>query len=294
VRSIESAGYCLKKLANKPPKFYLVYLSFGGYNLRLYFRTDFMNKISENWLLKTPIDALSFDCDGTLSAIEGIDELAVMNGVGPAVQKLTEEAMAKTGLNEALYQYRLNLVKPTQDQTLALAQQYFSHKVPDLLEVIQLLQSLKKELYIISAGLYPSVFRFAQLLNIPGENVFSVNINFDSEGHYVDFDHSSPLITDEGKNTIGAELKKKHPRIIHVGDGLNDYSIKEQVVRFIGYGGVFYRERIAALCEYYVKPPSMASILPLCLTQQEAQQLTVSQRALYQKGLELLWINHDL
>ena len=37
------------------------------------------------WQLDHPINAIVFDCDGTLSIIEGIDELARNNGVGDAV-----------------------------------------------------------------------------------------------------------------------------------------------------------------------------------------------------------------
>ena len=51
------------------------------------------------WQLKTSIDALIFDCDGTLSRIEGIDVLADQNGVGDAVKQLTHDAMTHMGLN---------------------------------------------------------------------------------------------------------------------------------------------------------------------------------------------------
>ena len=40
--------------------------------------------------LADPVDAIVFDCDGTLSLIEGIAVLAHANGVGEHVRELTE------------------------------------------------------------------------------------------------------------------------------------------------------------------------------------------------------------
>src|SRR4051812_47754308 len=75
-----------------------------------------------------PIDAIIFDCDGTLSHIEGIDELAKENGVGEQGVKLTEEAMGRSGMSPELYEHRLNLVLPTAAQVDTLGQLYFQHK----------------------------------------------------------------------------------------------------------------------------------------------------------------------
>jgi phosphoserine phosphatase len=38
--------------------------------------------LTKNWQLQHPLDAVVFDCDGTLSQIEGIDALAEKNDVG--------------------------------------------------------------------------------------------------------------------------------------------------------------------------------------------------------------------
>ena len=81
--------------------------------------------------LLDPVDAIIFDCDGTLSFIEGIDELAKENGVGEPVMKITAEAMTHSGINPELYQRRLNLVLPTQQQVQTLGQAYFDRITPD-------------------------------------------------------------------------------------------------------------------------------------------------------------------
>jgi phosphoserine phosphatase len=240
---------------------------------------------THSWQLDTPVSAVIFDCDGTLSAIEGIDELAKNNNVTDIVQRLTEEAMGKSGMNVNLYQERLNLVKPTEEQILQLGKKYIRHHVPDIVDVISLLQRLNKTVYIISAGLYPSVAIFGKFLNIPADNIYAVNLKFDGNGEYLNFDHNSPLVNRNGKRFFVNQIKQHHPTTAYVGDGLNDLEVKDLVTRFIGYGGIFYRKNIEAECQFYLKPASMAALLPYVLTLNEINGLTEDERKLYQHGL---------
>ncbi len=222
-----------------------------------------------------PMDAIVFDCDGTLSHIEGIDELAQVCGVGEQVKNLTAEAMGHSGINPELYRQRLDLVMPTRDQVAALGDHYFQHMAPGLLTVLKTLTRLGKAIYIISAGLYPAVVRFAHLLNIPAANVFAVDIYFDEQGRYRDFDHESPLVFSDGKCRIAAHLKQRYPQLVYVGDGLNDVATQDVVTRFVGYGGAYYRENIERMCQYYINVPSLLPLLPLCLTAEEMSQVVL-------------------
>lgn len=240
------------------------------------------------WQLKTPISAVMFDCDGTLTTIEGIDELARSREVAEKVALLTETAMTTTGMNLELYQQRLQLVLPHQEQIIALGKDYFDHRVPDAEQVIQVFQRLNKAIYIISAGLYPSVAFFGNKLNIPRENIFAVDIQFDQQGNFADFDRMSPLVNRDGKRIIVNEVKKRYPELMYVGDGLNDYEVYDLTTRFVGFGGAFYRENIASRCQYYIKKLSMTPLLPLALTAVECGQLHPAEQALYQQGLALI------
>lgn len=233
--------------------------------------------------MKIPMDAVVFDCDGTLSAIEGIDMLAEQNGVADEVSQLTAEAMGKTGINPDLYEKRLQLVQPTEKQVRALGKTYFDHRVPDAAEVIQLFQRLKKSIYIISAGLYPAVAIFAELLKIPRKHVFAVDIQFDKKGNFLDYEKTSPLVSNQGKKEIVLQLKKSHPEIIYVGDGLNDLAVIDVVSQFVGYGGIFYRESIAAHCEHYIKTASLSPLVSLALTSEECQLLTPAEKKFYRR-----------
>lgn len=111
--------------------------------------------------------------------------------------------------------------------------------------MIKLYQKLNKVIYLVSAGLYPAIEEFGTLLGIARQNIFAVNIYFDAKGHFIDFDHDSPLVYSDGKKIIAKDLQHKHKNLVHVGDGLNDLVTKDIVTRFIGFGGVVHRENIA-------------------------------------------------
>ena len=221
--------------------------------------------------LLAPLDAIVFDCDGTLSRIEGIDELARMNGVGEKVAALTADAMGNTGLTPELYTERLAITKPSLEQVHALGKTYYEYRTPDVEWVIHTFHQLGKAVYIISAGLFAAVNLFAKALGVPEERVFAVSLFFDHHHQYLDFDRESPLIHGAGKRTVLEKIKDQHPRLAFIGDGLNDYAAHDLVTRFIGYGGVYYRENIENMCEYYVKDASMKSVLKLCLTEKERE-----------------------
>jgi len=224
--------------------------------------------------LLEPLDAVIFDCDGTLSILEGINELAKANAVVTEVERLTEQAMSHTGLNPDLYQRRLELVKPTLAQVKTLGEAYCQRLAPDVLLVIQALQTLAKSVYVFSAGVNPAVQTLAKFLKIPSTHVFAVDLSFDEQGHYLDFDRDSWLVHNDGKRRLVEQLSLKHRRIGYVGDGMNDYVVYDVVQRFIGYGGVFYRETLAQRCEYYSSEASMLAILPWLLTSNEQQSLS--------------------
>lgn len=237
------------------------------------------------WQLTTPINAVIFDCDGTLSRIEGIDELAAKSHFSDIVQSLTAEAMGKSGMRADLYAKRLELVSPTQDQMNRLGDNYIDHQAPNVAKIINILQSLNKSIYIVSAGLFPAVAIFGKYLQIPEKNIFAVDIKFDSQGNYIDFDHHSPLINKFGKRVVVNEIKKQHAQIAFIGDGLSDYEVHDLTDRFIGYGGSFYRKNLEESCEFYIRTFSMAPLLPLLLTESELDTLTQDQKQTYDLGL---------
>lgn len=243
-----------------------------------------MNKHGPN----EPIDAIIFDCDGTLSQIEGVDELARMRGVEWEVGALTADAMSLGSLSPDIYQRRLNLIEPSSTDMSRLAEAYYETRTQGIEQVLRVFERLQKPVFVISAGMRPAVSAFAQRLGIRDDQVYAVDMRFDEDGHYEDFDRHSLLTSNEGKHFILEQLIIDHPRLIHIGDGMNDLSAAKLAERFIGYGGVFYREQIANLCEYYIKSDSMLPLLPLVLTNEEVTQIPEADQADYLAGLAML------
>ncbi len=70
-----------------------------------------------------------------------------------------------------------------------------------------------------------------------------------------------------------------------VGDGYSDLLVKPNVARFIGFGGVIFRNLVCEASPYYIRVCSLASLLALGLTKQEYDLLQQEHQVLYQKGL---------
>src|SRR5690606_14572637 len=147
------------------------------------------------------------------------------------------------------YEQRLRLTNPHRDQVTHLGTDYFNNRVPYTKEMIEILQRLNKSVYIISAGLQPAVAIFGELLGVPREHIFAVKVQFDTEGHFIDFDHDSPLVTHDGKRSIVSQLKMIHKDIGYVGDGLNDIAVYDLATRFIGFGGAYFRKNMKEKCK---------------------------------------------
>ena len=113
-------------------------------------------------------DHVFFDCDSTLSGIEGIDELARKKGKFDTVKALTDAAMEGEVHLQSVYDRRLDLLAPTRAEIRALEQEYRRSLVPDARQVIQALQAVGRELYIVSGGLQAAVQPFGEWLGIPG------------------------------------------------------------------------------------------------------------------------------
>lgn len=207
------------------------------------------------------MDAIIFDCDGTLSDIEGIVELARMNHQLAPVAKLTEQAMSQTGMTSDIYQQRLDVVQPTREQCQALAQHYYDTRTPGLDALLDWAREQHRAIFVISAGVNPAVSLFAKQLNIPSEQVFAVDLSFDNNGHYQDFDRQSPMTQPAGKRTIVNNIAKSHAHLVYIGDGKNDLEVKDDVDMFIGYGGAFYRPSMASACQYYIREHTLAGVI---------------------------------
>ena len=206
------------------------------------------------------VDYILFDCDSTLSSLEGIDELAKQIGVHEQLAPLTQAAMeGKVKLDE-VYKKRLELIQPDKQAIDWLAQRYIDTLITDADVVIEKLQKANKQIHIISGGLRQAILPLAEKLNIAETNVHAVDIYFDSKETYTGFDEQSPLAQSGGKAVISQKIIGKSGNAVLIGDGVTDLEAQHERVHFIGFGGVVIRELVRSQSDVYIEE---ATLLPL-------------------------------
>lgn len=251
----------------------------------------------------TSFDLIFFDCDSTLSAIEGIDELARFKGKEWRVGVLTEKAMnGDLDLSE-VYGKRLQAIRPTRGQLKAIEERYWETIVPDVEAVLAALRFLNKQIFIVSGGLAEPVRGFGKRLGVPPENIRAVELEYNElsgdwwryyqpetrdRQTYLDY-NEGPLTVSSGKPAIIQGLAQgKHGRRLMVGDGASDLATRPVVDLFVGFGGVVAREKVLNGADAFVHTNSLAPILPLAAGPSGyARILGTPHQAVFDKGLKL-------
>ena len=213
--------------------------------------------------------AVYFDCDSTLSRIEGINELArVLDPPRRAeLEELTDRAMNGEAPLDEVYGRRLAMVTPTREDVERIGRVYVEEAVPHTREVVAALQAAGKIVGIVSGGLRPAVAILARHLGVADEHVHAVDIEFDADGRYRDFDRDSPLSRNGGKTEVlrGVDVRP----LAFVGDGVTDLEARDVVDLFVGFGGVVHRKAVADAAEVYIDEPDLRPLLDIVLTKRE-------------------------
>jgi len=204
---------------------------------------------------------ICFDCDSTLSKIEGIDELAGRVGLGEEMSRLTDAAMNGEVLLEAVYEQRLSLIRPDLDSINWLADLYIEQIVDGVQEVFATLAASNKELHIISGGIRQAILPLAKCLGLAEAQVHAVDIYFNEDGSYRDYNRDSPLARSGGKAEICRRLLKTQGPLVMIGDGKTDMEAKQAGAVVIGFGGVVDRAVVHEQADFYSAEPSLVSIL---------------------------------
>ncbi len=254
--------------------------------------------VSPRW---SSFDLIFFDCDSTLSTIEGIDELARLKGKEGRVGLLTNKAMdGELDLAE-VYGKRLRAIKPTRAQLKAVEERYWETTVEDAPAVIAALQALGKHVFIISGGLIDAVKGFGRRLGVDPAKIRAVELEYNElSGRwwdyaepraqqaqtYLDYDEG-PLTVSSGKSAVIAELAGTLPgRRLMIGDGSSDLATMSDVDLFVGYGGVVAREAVRTGSDVFLRCPSLAAILPLAAGRRGWESLRgTAHEAVYRKGI---------
>jgi phosphoserine phosphatase len=225
-----------------------------------------------------------FDCDATLSEIEGIEELGREQRA--EIQALTDAAMSGRVPLEEVYGQRLALARPDRHRVEEVGWMYVDRMVADAQAVVAALQAANVDVRIVSSGVLPAVLILSRTLGLPDHHVAAVDLQFGSDGRYLDFDASSPLAFDDGKvraiKAWGAELRRP---VMMVGDGATDLQTRPFVDLFVAFAGVAARPSVMAGAEVVIRQCTLAPVLPLAL---ERPPESEPARSVYQRGLALL------
>jgi phosphoserine phosphatase len=198
---------------------------------------------------------LLLDCDSTLSAIEGIDELGRLRGaeVFKQVERMTAEAMDGSIPLEKVFAQRLALIRPTRAELAEIAAKYIATIEPDATEALGRIRATGWQIAIVSGGFTEAILPLAKVLNI--ERVYAVELYFDTSGNYTGFNENSPTARARGKNVVTQMLRKElnASEVVMVGDGASDLEVKGDADRFIGFGRYAERPKVRAGADAFIK-----------------------------------------
>ncbi|HET7230592.1 MAG TPA: HAD-IB family phosphatase [Longimicrobium sp.] len=227
--------------------------------------------------LHAGFNSVVFDCDSTLVAVEGIDQLA-RGGFAEAIAALTDAAMQGEVALEEVYGRRLEIIRPTRAQVDDVGRRYVEALVPDAREVVAALRWLGKTVRIVSGGLRPPVEHVARELGLGVDDVAAVGIEFGADGAYRGFESTSPLTRNGGKPGLIEAWNLPRPSLL-VGDGHTDLEARPVVDAFVAYMGVVWRPHVAENADVLLRDPSLAPVLALAASDADRERLRAGEWA---------------
>ncbi len=189
-----------------------------------------------------------FDLDSTLTTIEGIDELGVMKNLQERITTLTNKAMSgKIPLSE-VFEERLSILKPTQDELSLISELYLKNITPYASELIRILKK-KHRVFIVTGGYETCVLPVAKYLEV--DRIYANKIIFNQKGEYVGLDKTIPLWRNGGKGEIVQLIKKTYPgQSMMIGDGFSD--LEAGADKFVCFAGVMQRKEVMKEADHII------------------------------------------
>jgi phosphoserine phosphatase len=206
-----------------------------------------------------------FDCDSTLSAIEGIDELARVRGpeVFRRVEAMTRDAMDGKIAVEDVFSRRLEIIQPRRADVEAVGKLYIEQIEPTALQAVNELKAAGWTPIILSGGFRQVIEPLAKYLGI--SRIEAVDLFFDPAGNFTGFDKNFPSTRSGGKPACILELKRElsPARVVMIGDGVSDLETIGVVDLFVGFGRYTERAKVKAGAKAYIHSLSdLPALLP--------------------------------
>jgi phosphoserine phosphatase len=197
---------------------------------------------------------ICFDCDSTLSAIEGVDELARVRGpaVLARIAAMTNDAMEGRVPIESVFGRRLEIIQPSRTDVAAVGRRYVETVEPTAQASIAALVARGWTPVIVSGGFTPAIRPLADFLGVA--RVEAVDLSFAADGSYRDYATTFPTTRSGGKAEVVTRLRAElaATEAVMVGDGISDLEARPAVNRFIGFGGYVVRAKVRAEADAFV------------------------------------------
>jgi phosphoserine phosphatase len=195
-----------------------------------------------------------FDCDSTLSAIEGIDELGRLRGpvIFAEVEAMTTAAMEGRIPVESVFSRRLEIIHPTAAHVAEIGRGYVATVEPTASQTLAGLRRSGWTPMIVSGGFRNAIRPLADHLGI--ERIEAVDLHFAEDGSYVGFDETYPTTRSGGKPEIVQRLRAelRPAAVVMVGDGVSDLEAKLAADLFVGFGRYVTRERVRREADHFI------------------------------------------
>jgi phosphoserine phosphatase len=203
----------------------------------------------------TKTKLICFDCDSTLSAIEGIDELARACGpeVFARVEAMTNDAMNGKIPVEAVFGRRLEIIRPSRANVEAIGRRYIETIEPTAKSTLAALVARGWTPVILSGGFRPVIAPLAAELGVT--RIEAVDLFFHADGSYRGYDENYPTTRSGGKPEVVLQLKKELQAVqtVMIGDGVSDLETKPVVDQFIGFGRYTVRPKVQAGAHAFIR-----------------------------------------
>ena len=206
---------------------------------------------------------ICFDCDSTLSVIEGVDELARVRGpaVLARIEAMTNDAMEGRVPIESVFGRRLEIIQPSRADVAAVGRRYVETVEPNAKATIAALVARGWTPIIVSGGFTPAIRPLADFLGVA--RVEAVELNFAADGSYRGYAAAFPTTRSGGKAEVITRLRTEFAatKAVMVGDGISDLEARPAVNRFVGFGGYVVRSKVKAEADNFVT--SLAELLTI-------------------------------
>lgn len=227
-----------------------------------------------------------FDCDSTLSALEGIEELAGEHR--REIETLTDAAMRGEIPLDEIYGQRLGLIRPSREAVDRLAALYIDNLVDDAASTVAALRAAGVDVRIVSGGLAPAVLGLGRHLGLRDDAVAAVPVRFTDDGAYASYEEAAAPARAGGKAEVVRRWRDEGmpAPVMFVGDGATDLEARDAVDLFVAYAGVLERPAVVAAASVVIRSRSLAPVLPLVLGDRRPESDDLG--ALYDRGKTLI------